>query len=49
MSISGAGNCFAAGHYTDGAELVDQIMDVLRKEAESCDMLQGFQVQPTFK
>jgi len=41
---SGAGNNWAKGHYTEGAELVDAIMDVARKEAEGCDMLQGFQV-----
>ena len=36
----GAGNNWAKGHYTEGAELVDQILDVVRKEAESCDALQ---------
>jgi len=41
---SGAGNNWAKGHYTEGAELVDAIMDVVRKEAEGCDMLQGFQI-----
>ncbi len=41
---SGAGNNWAKGHYTEGAELVDNIMDVVRKESEGCDMLQGFQV-----
>jgi tubulin beta len=38
---SGAGNNWAKGHYTEGAELVDQVMDVLRREAEACDLLQG--------
>eukprot|EP00568_Trieres_chinensis_P010352 CAMPEP_0183298264 /NCGR_PEP_ID=MMETSP0160_2-20130417/5339_1 /TAXON_ID=2839 ORGANISM="Odontella Sinensis, Strain Grunow 1884" /NCGR_SAMPLE_ID=MMETSP0160_2 /ASSEMBLY_ACC=CAM_ASM_000250 /LENGTH=448 /DNA_ID=CAMNT_0025460269 /DNA_START=137 /DNA_END=1483 /DNA_ORIENTATION=- len=41
---SGAGNNWAKGHYTEGAELVDAVMDVVRKESESCDMLQGFQL-----
>lgn len=41
---SGAGNNWAKGHYTEGAELVDSVLEVLRKEAESCDCLQGFQV-----
>merc|ERR1712165_102016 len=41
---SGAGNNWAKGHYTEGAELVDNIMDVVRKESEGCDMLQGFQI-----
>ncbi|KAL5258293.1 hypothetical protein ACHWQZ_G008957 [Mnemiopsis leidyi] len=41
---SGAGNNWAKGHYTEGAELVDSIMDVIRKESEGCDCLQGFQL-----
>nr|CAH7723951.1 unnamed protein product [Callosobruchus chinensis] len=41
---SGAGNNWAKGHYTEGAELVDSVMDVVRKEAETCDCLQGFQL-----
>ena len=28
------------GHYTEGAELVDSVLDVVRKEAEGCDCLQ---------
>ncbi|KAF2354224.1 Tubulin/FtsZ 2-layer sandwich domain [Trinorchestia longiramus] len=41
---SGAGNNWAKGHYTEGAELVDSVMDVVRKESEKCDCLQGFQL-----
>lgn len=41
---SGAGNNWAKGHYTEGAELIDMVMDVVRKEAESSDCLQGFQI-----
>ena len=41
---SGAGNNWAKGHYTEGAELVDSIMECVRKESESCDVLQGFQI-----
>ena len=37
---SGAGNNWAKGHYTEGAELVDSVLDVVRKEAENCDCLQ---------
>jgi len=40
---SGAGNNWAKGHYTEGAELVDAVLDVVRKEAEQCDCMQGFQ------
>ena len=41
---SGAGNNWAKGHYTEGAELVDSVLDVVRREAEGCDSLQGFQI-----
>jgi tubulin beta len=30
--------------YTEGAELVDSVLDVVRKEAEATDCLQGFQI-----
>lgn len=42
-SDSGAGNVWAKGYYTEGAELVDGIMDVVRHQAENSDSLQGFQ------
>ena len=38
---SGAGNNWAKGHYTEGAELVDSVLDVVRKESEATDCLQG--------
>jgi tubulin beta len=41
---SGAGNNFAKGYLTEGTELIDCMMDLTRKEAESCDCLQGFQL-----
>ncbi|XP_071941333.1 tubulin beta-1 chain-like [Antedon mediterranea] len=41
---SGAGNNWAKGYYTDGAELIEEIMEVVQKEAEECDCLQGFQL-----
>ncbi|EGG13513.1 beta tubulin [Cavenderia fasciculata] len=41
---SGAGNNWAKGHYTEGVELVDEVLEVVRQEAENCDCLQGFQV-----
>ena len=37
---SGAGNNWAKGHYTEGAELVDSVLDVVRRESEVCDCLQ---------
>ncbi|KAI5692259.1 tubulin beta chain-like [Diaphorina citri] len=41
---SGAANNWAKGHYTEGVELVDAVMDLTRREAENCDCMQGFQV-----
>lgn len=41
---SGAGNNWAKGHYTEGAELVESVLDVVRKETENCDCIQGFQL-----
>ena len=37
---SGAGNNWAKRHYTEGAEMVDSVLDVVRKEAERCNCLQ---------
>ncbi|CAH8353932.1 unnamed protein product [Eruca vesicaria subsp. sativa] len=41
---SGAGNNWTNGHYTEGAELIASVFDVVRTEAENRDYLQGFQV-----
>ncbi|KAJ2379235.1 Tubulin beta chain (Beta tubulin), partial [Coemansia sp. RSA 2603] len=41
---SGAGNNWAKGFYTEGAELLDRVLDVMRHEIEACDLLSGFQV-----
>lgn len=41
---NGAGNNWAKGHFTEGADILESILDVVRKEAEGCDCLQGFQV-----
>ncbi|KAF8763383.1 Tubulin beta chain-like protein [Argiope bruennichi] len=41
---SGAANNWGKGHYTEGAELVDSVLDVVRKQTEGCDCLQGFQL-----
>ncbi|GAA5898255.1 tubulin beta chain [Sporobolomyces salmoneus] len=40
----GAANNWAKGFYTDGAEILEPIFDALRREAENCDLLQGFQL-----
>jgi len=44
FGANGAGNNWAKGHYTEGAELVDEVLDVVRQEQESCDCPQGFQI-----
>jgi len=41
---NGAGNNWAKGHYTEGAEIVEDVIDIIRKEAEKADMVQGFQL-----
>jgi tubulin beta len=41
---SGAGNNWAKGHYTEGAELIENVFEVVRKETENCDCMQGFQI-----
>ena len=41
---TGVGNNWTKGHYTEGAELIHSILDVVRKEAEQCDCLQSFSV-----
>ncbi|KAH9491513.1 Tubulin beta-4 chain [Bulinus truncatus] len=40
----GCSNNWAKGHFTEGAELADTASDIIRREAEGCDYLQGFQV-----
>lgn len=37
-----AANNFARGHYTVGKEMIDEVMDRLRRNAENADGLQGF-------
>lgn len=39
---SGTDNNWAKGHYTEGGELVESVLDVVRQEAERCENLQGF-------
>jgi tubulin beta len=41
---NGAGNNWAKGHYTEGAELVEEVSDKIRQEVEQCDSPQGFQL-----
>jgi len=39
-----AANNYARGHYTIGKEIVDQVLDRIRKLADNCTGLQGFLV-----
>jgi len=41
---NGAGNNWAKGHYTEGAELVESVLDRVRLEIEQCEAPQGFQI-----
>lgn len=41
---NGAGNNWAKGHYTEGAELVEEVLDKVRQEVERCEAPQGFQI-----
>ena len=44
FGMTTAANNFAKGFYTEGAELMDSILDIARKEVENCDCFQGFQM-----
>ncbi|XP_032666073.1 tubulin beta chain-like isoform X2 [Odontomachus brunneus] len=44
VGTNGAGNNWAKGHYTEGAELADLTLELVRTEAESCDLIQGIQI-----
>ena len=39
-----AGNNWAKGHYTEGAELIDEGIDVIHKKTEACDCFHGYQI-----
>jgi len=40
----GAGNNWAKGFYSEGGEMIDGVLDKVRKEAEMAECLQGFQI-----
>ena len=44
FGASGVGNNWAKGHYSEGAELIDDVVDIIRRETECCDCPQGFQL-----
>ena len=41
-----ADNNWAKGHCIESAELIDAVLDVVRKETEGCNCLQSFQWRP---
>lgn len=41
---NGAGNNWAKGHYTEGAELVEEVLEGIRKATEGCECPQAFQL-----
>jgi len=43
-----AANNYARGHYTIGKEIVDNVLEKLRKIADQCTGLQGFLVFHSF-
>merc|ERR550519_3175471 len=43
-----AANNFARGHYTVGKEIVDKVVDKIRKEAETASSPQGFFIFHSF-
>ncbi|CAF4335203.1 unnamed protein product [Rotaria sp. Silwood2] len=38
-----ASNNFAKGYFTEGVEMLPELMDIIRKIAEECDLVHGFQ------
>ena len=43
-----AANNYARGHYTIGKEIVDLVLERLRKQSEQCTGLQGFLIFHSF-
>lgn len=43
-----AANNYARGHYTVGKEIIDNVLEKLRKIADQCTGLQGFLVFHSF-
>ncbi len=39
VDVGSAGNSWAVGYYGKGFEMIERLMDVVRKEAEGCDHL----------
>lgn len=39
----GSGNCYAKAFHTEGPDLADRVLEIVRKEVDACDCLQGVQ------
>eukprot|EP01084_Bolivina_argentea_P309000 534442_1 len=44
MGASGCSNNWAKGRFTEGLEVIDEILDIVRKESEACDCVQAYQL-----
>lgn len=38
---AGTNNNWAKGHYSEGADVLDQVLEIVRTEVEACDSIQG--------
>ena len=43
-SDCGTCNNWAKGFYTEGGEIIDDVMDIVREEVEKCEKIEGFQI-----
>ena len=41
-SQSGAGNNWAKGYFTEGAEIIEDVLENVRKSVELCDAMSAF-------
>eukprot|EP00486_Rosalina_sp_Unknown_P011608 CAMPEP_0201592434 /NCGR_PEP_ID=MMETSP0190_2-20130828/190332_1 /ASSEMBLY_ACC=CAM_ASM_000263 /TAXON_ID=37353 /ORGANISM="Rosalina sp." /LENGTH=505 /DNA_ID=CAMNT_0048051203 /DNA_START=222 /DNA_END=1739 /DNA_ORIENTATION=+ len=44
MGASGCANNWAKGRFTEGLEVIDEILDIVRRESEKCDCVQAYQL-----
>jgi tubulin beta len=43
-ATDGAGNNWAKGYFSYGAEVIEEVLDQVRRAVELCDSVQGFQI-----
>lgn len=44
VEMGSASNNWAIGYYQKGYEVIDRLMDAVRREADNCHHLEGFQL-----